>query len=176
MRTFLRFGTLLLTPALLFAQTVPGASSGTASVQSANLVVVGGGNCPIGVDAMRNPDSGLVQVKPSSPVHRQALKLSFTPLQDDGIAQVELSVHGMAGAHVIHAGERSAAEAMEAFTVSPTAGGNHHFTSVVYMKTLTGIEFVDITEVTYRNGTHWHSSAASTCRVAPNGFKLVAAR
>ena len=175
MRTFLRLCTLLLTPATLFAQAVPVPSSGAAAAsQSVNMVVLGSGDCPIGVNATRNPGGGLVQTKPSAPVRGQALQLSFTPIQHEGIVQVELDVHGMTGAHVIPAGQHSVAEATEAFTVSPAAGEDHHFTSVIYMRKLTGIDFVEIHDVTYGNGTHWHSSPTSTCRVAPNGFRLVA--
>ncbi len=176
MRTFLALGTLLFAGIPLTAQIFAPAGTSAESKAKAALAqaVVMGQNCPVALDASRDPDGGLVQTSPANRHREQGLRLYFTPTDPHGIAQADFTVHGMVGAQVIPAGEHSQRHATEDFHVSPSSGENHRFTSTVYMKRLTGIDYVELSAITFADGTQWHSSAASTCRVTPNGFKLVA--
>ena len=88
--------------------------------------------------------------------------------------QADITLHGISGSHLVPAGERSSADATENFSVSPSSGPNHLFNTVVYLQKLTGVDWVELNEITFADGTKWHASATSTCRVAPNGFQLVA--
>lgn len=133
-----------------------------------------GRNCPVELAARRAPEGGLMQTRPEDGRPHLRLHLSFKAANPQGIAQADLVVHGMAGTQVMPAGGGSARHAQETFHISPSAGADHRFTSTVYLQRLTGVDYVELTEITFADGTQWHSSAASACRVAPNGFKLVA--
>jgi hypothetical protein len=134
----------------------------------------GNKNCPVALSARHSRDSGVVQVSPGSEPHRQGYSIGFKPLGPRSVEQARITLHGMSGAHVVPVKDHPA-DATESFTVSPSAGPNHLFQSVVYLDKLTGVQWIEINELTFADGTAWHESANSFCRVTPNGFMLVGA-
>ena len=167
MRNLLGLSTLCIGAATLLAQA-PATGSVVMIQQPA------GQNCPVGLRASRLPDGGMAEVSPASKPHGQALHLTFAPFQAHSVVQADITLHGISGSHIVPAGERSSADATENFSVSPSSGPNHLFNTVVYLQKLTGVDWVELNEITFADGTKWHASATSTCRVAPNGFQLVA--
>ncbi len=133
--------------------------------------------CPVGLDA-RHADVGrLLSVKPSAHPPRQSYRLTLTPRGDRTIAQARVTLHGMSGAHVIPAaGEAHPAEpsSAESFNLAPSSGAHKLFHSTVFTEKLTGVQWVELNELTYADGSVWHESTAHPCRVAPDGFMLVA--
>ena len=149
-------------------------TNAAAKAMLANVVALSGQNCPVALTASRDVDGGLVETRPHQPVQGQKLDLSFVPLASRGVVQAQLTVHGMSGLQMIPAGRRSQRDATEDFTVAPNAADGHLYRSVILTKELTGIDFVEVNALTFADGTRWHHSANSACRVVPNGFKLVA--
>lgn len=131
--------------------------------------------CPVGLEA-RHADTGdLVTVGPSERHRGQAYLVSFLPQKDHSISQARITLHGLSGQAIIPAaGVRADPDAKESFSVLPTAAANHFFHSTVYTGKLTGVQWVEVNEMTYADGSKWHESGESTCRVAPNGLLLVA--
>ena len=130
--------------------------------------------CPVSFEARRANSGALINVSPSEKHRGQGYLLSFLPQGGQGIAQARITLHGLSGAGVIPAGEKAGADATKSFNVSPSAGANRYFHSMVYTGRLTGVQWVELNEITYADGTEWQESADATCRVAPNGFMLVA--
>ena len=157
--------------AILSAQTTP--TKATVVLQPAAQ------SCPVGFTARHAEAGTMVQVRPGSKAPQPGYRLTFTPAVSRSLTQAKVTLHGISGAHVISAGAKdnndSAGEAAESFTVAPSSGANHLFHATVYAEKLTGVQWVELNEVTYADGSQWHESAGSLCRVAPNGFMLVAA-
>ena len=106
---------------------------------------------------------------------QRAVHLLFFPGSGHAVTQANLTLHGLAGAQYFLAGTKPASQATEVFSVSPARGENHTLTAVVYTQKLTGVQWIELNDLTFADGTQWHASATSICRVSPNGFRLVAA-
>ncbi len=176
MRLFplLAFASLSAVAATAQAQSVAGAA-GPEQAQSVVALQANSLGCPVGFEARHAADGGLVSVSPSSRHHEQGYRLIFAPGEGRAIAQATVTLHGLAGAHVIPAGEKPGAETAESFNVSPSWSAKHLFQSTVFTQKLTGVQWVELNELTYVDGTKWHESAVVTCRVSPIGYMLVAA-
>lgn len=130
-------------------------------------------NCPVGLTARHASVGAVRQVKGApKPVYR-GFELSFRPRDGRAIAGARVTLFGMSGAHVIPAGEQLKAQRSESFTISPEAEGKKLFQSVVYAEKLTAVQWVQLDELTYADGTAWHPLADAPCRITPNGFMLV---
>ncbi len=145
--------------ASVFAQT-PAASPAVVLQNPASQ------GCPVGLEARHAGEGSTVRVSPSEKHPGQGYVIRFS---GHTITQARITLHGLSGQHVIPAGEQAGADSTESFNVSPAAGK-----TTVYTGKLTGVQWVQVNEITYPDGTQWHESADAVCRVAPNGFLLVA--
>lgn len=182
MRKFLGLSTFLVATTALSGQSAYVEARSALTHSQANVMTEQNGNCPVNLEATRSSANGLLQVKPGEPRrHGQELYLSLRPAKVNAIVQATVTVYGTSGPHVSRAGNdarpvgsATSAEMSEDFTISPRVEEKTRFTSVVYPVKITNVTFVELKALTYADGTEWHRSASSTCRVAPNGFKLVA--
>jgi hypothetical protein len=101
--------------------------------------------------------------------------LTFTPLTAHSIVQAKLTLHGLDGAQIVPAKNLSTSNATEDLTVAPSATDSHRFESIVYAQKLTGVQWIELDDITYADGTHWQKSANSVCLVVPSGLRLVSA-
>ncbi len=162
-----------LTAQTLTAQTLTAQTKSTGGVLM--LAQPTGQNCPVGFSARHTGSGAMLSVSPKSRPQLQGYNITFQPRAGLGVAEAKLTLHGISGPHLRPAnGNTDGATATESFTVSPSSGENHRFHSVVYVQKLTGVDWIELNEVTYADGTQWHESADAPCRVVPNGFMLVA--
>ena len=173
MRNLLGLGTLLLSTAA-FGQTI-----GQGSVVL--ITPLSSQNCPVGFSARHAMDGGLIAIDRSAKSPEHGYTLSFDASGVHAIAQARITLRGLAGQQFMPASGRGVADAgrgaagvTETFTVAPAAEPNHKYRSTVYAEKLTGVQWVELNDITYADGSRWHGSATSPCRVAPNGFVLVA--
>ena len=174
MRHLLLFPLLAVTPLLLAQSAAPTSAVVLQAPQSQD--------CPVGLSARHANQGAVVNVSPRSSPQEQGYHVTFAPLQDHGIAQAKITLHGMSGAQLLPVGSHGDAglkpdtpkDITESFTVAPAAGAKHLFHSTVYTEKLTAVQWIELNEVKYTDGTTWHESVGSVCRVAPNGFMLVA--
>jgi hypothetical protein len=159
----------LITSALLLG------SAALLAQSSSNVVIITSPtsqNCPVGL-AARHSSQGAVRQIGQHPIHSQiGYTVTFTPANLRSITQAQLTFHGISGAHIIPAGSDNSGNATEDLTVAPTAA-DHRFESVVYAQKLTGVQWIELDDLTFADGTHWHKSPTSACIAAPNGFMLV---
>lgn len=130
--------------------------------------------CPVGLVARHAADGGFVQVSPGTRHPHQSYSITLTPQSARGIAQARITLGGMSGAHVLPAGSPAGRDATESFNLTPSAD-DRHFTSVIYVRTLTGVQWVELNEITWADGTQWHASPDAPCRIVPDGFMLIEA-
>ncbi len=165
---------LLSLSSLLLATTSLAAQSGSTAANLLLQAPPGSRNCPVSLTANHLPNTGVAEISKGPHPKGQPLYLAFRPGSNQGITAADLVLHGMAGSRLLHAGATSGADVTESFTVTPSAALDHLYNSVVYARKLTGVSYVELRSLTFADGTVWHASAASTCRVAPNGFQLFA--
>lgn len=183
MRTLLGIGSLALLTVTFAAQSPETQSPETQSAETqspetgnmALLASPSSNGCPVGFEAKHTPGGEVVRVSPSEKPHGTGYSLTFAPNGSRGIVLAKVTLHGLAGHQVVPAGNQSGTDATEDFTVKPSAETKHRFGTVVYAEKLTGVRWVELNELTYADGTAWHASQTSTCRVAPNGYMLVSA-
>jgi hypothetical protein len=131
--------------------------------------------CPVALSARYSSQGAVRQT--AKDAHHSVLgyTVTFTPLSAHSIVQAKLTFHGLDGARIMPAKDPSTGNATEDFTVAPSATDNRHFESIVYAQKLTGVQWIELDDITYADGTHWQKSANSVCLVVPSGLRLVSA-
>lgn len=178
MRILPLFAPVLLSSSL-FAQA-PSRDLGPISPTNPVFLPAGSfGNCPVSLEARHANQGALMAVGRGSDEARQGYSLTFSPSDARPVAQARIILHGWSGTHLQPAADKTSSEAnvgsTEIFTLSPLLTSNNRFLSTVYIHKLTGVQWIELNEVTYTDGTHWHESDAGACGIVPNGFLLVAA-
>lgn len=180
---FLLFA-LFTSGSVLTAQTVSPTAPAMAQSRQATVAISGAASagCPVAFTARRYPGGGLVQARSGDPGRSlgYSIHLGADPLKPRPITQARITLHGLSGAQVLLAGSdphhvAAPGAASEEFSISPAAERGHNFQSTVYTRTLTGVQSVELNELTFADGTHWREAADTPCRISPNGFLLVAA-
>ena len=170
------FALLALFPfsAALTAQTMP------ANSPAVVLQTPPSANCPVSFSARRAQEGGLVTASPSAKTSQPGYRITFSPGSAGAIAEARITLHGISGHQVIPAGKSASdssnhgQDVTEHFNLSPSSGVDHLFHATIHTEKLTGVQWVELNELTYANGSSWHQSSTTTCRVAPNGYMLVA--
>ncbi|HLI78310.1 MAG TPA: hypothetical protein VKV02_15290 [Acidobacteriaceae bacterium] len=150
-----------------------------APASASNAVVVApppSQNCPVGLQARHEDEGGMVKVSPAERHRGQGYRLTLAPEAAHRILKAKVTLHGIAGQQVVPAANGKPGDVTETVTLSPWIGQDHHFHSTVYTEKLTGVQWIELNALTYADGTEWQASPSATCRVAPNGYMLVAGK
>lgn len=156
---------LLLAAASLLAQS-----------NSSQVVLVApptSADCPVALSARWTAVGAVKQAGKGTPSSVPGYTIIFAPQNAHSITQAKLTLHGLNGAQVMPAKSAVSSNATEDFTVAPSATDNHRFETVVYAQKLTGVQWIEIDDLTFADGTHWQKSATSTCLVVPSGLRLI---
>lgn len=140
-----------------------------------NMQATNASGCPVGFEARHSQVGAVVNVSPGERHPQQSYRLTFSPTPGQSITEVKVTLHGLSGQHIVPASQagKSPAEDSESFNLSPNSGSDHRFHSLVRPEKLTGVEWIELDELSYADGGQWHASAAATCRIRPNGYMLV---
>lgn len=178
---------LLFAPALLLASAPaptspapaappPAPAARAAAQPSVAVISSSSSTCPVGFDVHRN-SPGLVANVGDPSRHRGSQRIFFTlsPAGENTPRSIELTVHAISPGPRIYPVQSLAEPAPEihrSFQLSmPDSPGPHGRN--LWVDNVGGILSVDLTSITYADGTVWHASAASTCHAVPNGFTPV---
>ncbi len=183
--------TLLLSAASLAVPSLP-AQSVTSALMPQGLWSQ---NCPVAFSAGRQ--GGLIaRTRSDEQPGTYHLHLRFGPADTSRILEIKGVVHGFTAApHSQPAGQFTPQTAPQTTPqpsqsdVIPTSGPRHreqsfHLTGGyslhdeltwdLRVHQVPVISSIDLLEIRMTDGTVWHPSAASTCRVTPDGYMLVA--
>ena len=160
---------------LLLAAAHPCAQSANSS-PAVVLAQPGSQNCPVALHADRVPGGVLSRAAQGKQLDGKPLHVAFRPNEAQGIAEVDLVLHGASGNRLRPAGSASSATETETFLVSPRPARDGRFETVVYVRELTAVDYLELQSIRFADGTTWQASATSSCRVAPDGFMLVAGK
>lgn len=165
-------GMLLSLACASHAQTTP-ESAKVLGAQVAQVTTPG--SCAVGFAVARIPPGTL---RPAADVNAHpgrgmALDLSLAPLQRSAIRSVSITVYGLLGPTVLPVSQR-AGKGSEDMTLALWSNYDGRTHSKAYPARITGVQEVELHEIIFADGTAWHEPATGACRVAPNGFLLVA--
>jgi hypothetical protein len=132
--------------------------------------------CPVALSARYSSVGAVRQTAKDAPHSALGYTVTFKPLNAHSIVQAKLTFHGLDGAQIMPAKSLGTSNATEDFTVAPSATDNQRFESIVYAQKLTGVQWIELDDITYADGTHWQKSANSVCLVVPSHLRLVNAQ
>ncbi len=103
---------------------------------------------------------------------------SDTPAGASGraIAGAGVLVHGISGKpRVISAGAPSNDDRAQSFQLNPPKGAPTLLQSSVQVDQMMFVNWAEITELHFTDGSVWHPSGNSQCHATPSGFRLIGA-
>ena len=132
--------------------------------------------CPVGFSAERRSITEVRYAKDGRQLRGQGLELKFdSRTEPKKILKANVTVRGVTGeARVMPAGSGSTDDVAEIFQLGVAAGEDSLRHSSIWTERVATVRWVDLTEVSYTDGSEWHASQGQRCRVEPNGFLLVA--
>jgi hypothetical protein len=130
--------------------------------------------CPVGFSAERRSTTEVRYAKDGKQLRGQGLELKFD-LQTKKILKANVTVRGVTGAgRLMPAGSAGSDDVAEIFQLGTGAGEESLRHSSIWTERVATVRYVDLTEISYADGSVWHASQGERCRVEPNGFLLVA--
>ena len=148
-------------------------------------------SCPVAFSAARQ--GGLVaRTRSDEQPGTYHLNLRFGPADGSRILEIKGVVHGFTAApHAQRAGQSTPQvtplpsqsdviptsgprQREQSFHLTAGAGPHDELTWDLRVHQVPVISSIDLLEIRMTDGTVWHPSAASTCRVTPDGYMLVA--
>jgi hypothetical protein len=69
--------------------------------------------------------------------------------------------------------ETSSSDVIRTFHFSRTSSEKGLHDADVWMDKVGAIRWLDVTDVSFTNGTHWHAYANTNCRIVPSNFVLI---
>ncbi len=162
--------------AFLVATCLLLSSPALAQVANADLVAVGSQNCPVAASAERGAPGLVVQTRKADTATAQTkLFLHIMSSDNKRLADVTVVLHGSdAQPRTELAGSASGSNLTEEFHLSGVPDHDLYNASVSPVR-VANVRWVSITSIRFADGTVWHPSSNSYCRIQPNGFLRVTA-
>jgi hypothetical protein len=144
--------------------------------------------CPVELSAEQRGIGSAVAVRSGEPAapprdvnqSGQSIDLSMKNTRLARIVAVELEVHGTSNkSRVIPTGsavltnERES-DAMRSVHLASSVPADETRTRTVSVKDLTSVAWISVIELRYADGSTWHATPGSECRVVPDGMMLIA--
>ena len=130
--------------------------------------------CPVNFSAQRRSGTELRWAKDSeAKISGTGMELTFIHKDASRIAKAQVTLRGWAGGpRVVPLSGNADDDAVELFQIQK--GHDGRLRTAIWPRKMTYVQWVDLTQIEYTDGTIWNSSATSRCRVEPNRFLLVA--
>jgi len=131
--------------------------------------------CPVGFSAQRQSAMELRYAADGQPMkHGQGVKVTLVSSSEKKIVKASLVVHGVSNKRrVLPLSGDGREDLAEIFELA--LGSDHRLRSEVWTDKVSIVQWVDLTEVQYADGTVWQATHSMRCRVAPSNFQLVTA-
>jgi hypothetical protein len=150
----------------------------TATFACAQHPIASPADCPVNLFAQRQSGTVVLAAKnaPRQDGPSQGLHVTLKPLATTGIESVVVTLHAVSpDPRVIPAGTTSP-NISKTFELHRNAGEETLDDFDVSMHHVGALRWIDITAITYTDGTTWHAPQASTCRAIPNSLVLIGDR
>lgn len=134
--------------------------------------------CPIQLSAQRQ--SGLAILTASDARSKepyQGLHVTLTHIDNPPILSVEATLHGLSpNPSILPITPEPTHDVTKTFLLQRKPGEPSLASFDLWMSRIGALRWVDVTSITYADGTTWHAAQPSTCRAIPSLFVLVAGR
>ena len=128
-------------------------------------------SCPVGFSASRTAVPVMMATKSNEQYPRLGLQVDFSHPNASKIVKASITVHGASGkGHLIPAGDAMGTDRTETFNLQSTPKIENLRSSKVWLKKMSAVSWVDLTEIEYADGSTWHASSFSKCRATPSNF------
>jgi hypothetical protein len=162
--------------ALLFgSMTVAAQSVGLGNSQQAVLEVVPtSSGCPIGISVQHGSSPELLKAsKPQPPGIAQYLQVTMSNSKSVDIVGAQITAHGFDAKTRYFPAQVSSPDLTKTSDLDLTVKSKGDGTTGLRLARFTAVSWIDLDSVTYADGTTWHSSVGTTCRVVPGLMRLV---
>lgn len=136
------------------------------------------GACPIGMHARQGVWDHTITVHRGGEQFKgpfgQRIVLTLTDAHPAKIVAATVRVHGFNGENRMMQTSSAEGNATKTLRTGFTELGNDTFSADLYISGFTAVTSVKLQDVTYSDGSTWHSNQANPCRVAPDPLMLVA--
>ncbi len=141
-----------------------------------------GRSLPVSINASPVPPPGpaingrlLVLPRPT-PVINQQIHLVMTNFGSRDIVSAQFTAYGFSNKkRAIYAGGAPAPDLTRTVNVVVDVKGNGHASSDLSLNDFTAVASIDLSSITYADGSTWRSSSPGACSVTPDMVMLVAA-
>ena len=102
------------------------------------------------------------------------LKLTFTHLKTPMIKAATVTVHGLsATGRYLQVAEQPSEDRTQTFDLAGPSDASDLVSTEVSVNKMALVRWVEVTELTYADGSSWHSSDLAQCHAVPSRFHLV---
>ncbi len=136
--------------------------------------------CPINLYAQRQSPlvlwsaSEAARPSPSRPSPAQGLHVTLNSIDTPPIESIDATLHGLSTSpRVLPTAPSPTADITKDFHLQRKAGEKGLTSFNLWMSHVGVLRWVDVTSITYADGTSWHSPQPSLCRAIPSPFLLV---
>lgn len=134
--------------------------------------------CPVGLFAERQ--SALAMLSASEAASRgpsQGLHVTLERADGLAIVSVEATLYGVSqDPRVVPAVDTAKGEVSKSFRLERRAGEESLASFDVWMNRVGALRWVEVTSITYADGSSWRAATGSVCRAVPTLVMLVAGR
>jgi hypothetical protein len=131
--------------------------------------------CPIGLSAERRSDMLMLRAddsRQSEPA--QGLHITFNHREEPQIESVEITVYGATSKlRALPAATSSSDEISKTFQLQRTQGSEGLQEASIWMHKVGSLTRVELTSITYADGTTWSELKSSQCRAVPSNLMLI---
>ena len=135
----------------------------------------GSAGCPISFGAQ--VDSRAVARWTQNPAQKDPgrdLQLTFKPVDTAQILGASVIVHGLSGhERLLLVSDRSLDDRTQSFDLERVSGRASLDQTNVLVTKMMSVEWAEVTELKYADGSVWHPSQSSQCQATPNRFQPV---
>lgn len=156
---------VLLSSAALMAQTNPHGAPALFTAGPASE------SCPVNFFVDRTSASAVrMFANENKSIHSGlGLEMNLARSGASKVAKATVTVHGSSPqAHLMPATTHTDADMTETFELRSDAEANGQLHSAVWLKKMSAVSWVDLTDIEYADGSTWHASSLSQCRAVPS--------
>jgi hypothetical protein len=134
--------------------------------------------CPVGLSAERRSDTMMLRTgdtRRSEPA--QGLHITFNHREGPQIESVEIAVYGATSKlRTLPAAVSLSDEISKTFQLQRTKGSEGLQEASIWMHKVGSLTRVELTSITYADGTTWNESKSSRCQAVPSALMLISSK
>ena len=150
----------------------------TVEHQSPNVFILGAA-CPVSMHALQGSGGGLVAVHGAKPMNgpAQRIHLILADGTEKRVTRATVRVEGLSPRNRIANARESdglTSDLTRTLDVTFALGDRNDETADLVLSGFTSVTSIELQSISYQDGSTWSVPGSRACRVAPDGFMLIA--